>query len=256
MDTPATVGAIFDYLDERAPFATAEEWDNAGLLAGNRDMPVQRILVTLDITPAAVEAAAQAGAQLIVSHHPVIFSPLRALERESAPWLLARRDIAAICAHTNLDMAAGGVNDALAALLGLTAVHTAADGLCRIGRLETPLSPRALAERTAQRLHTAVRMHAGNRPVRTVCVCGGAGGDCVLPLAAQADALLTGEVRHHEWLEGARSGATVIEAGHYATEAPVTTVLAAWLRERFPGVGCAVFDSGAPYETVGAQTAL
>lgn len=251
MQTPVTAGDIFDFLQQKAPFGTAEEWDNAGLLAGDRSTPAQRVLVTLDITPAAVQAAADRGARLIVSHHPVIFAPLRTLERGSVPWLLAREDMTAICAHTNLDAAMGGVNDTLAALLGLGDIRVPDDALCRIGCLPAPMEPQAFARLAAERLHTAVRVHAGERPVRTVCVCGGAGGDIVLDKAGEADALLTGEVRHHEWLAGATAGVTLVEAGHYATEAPVTGTLAAWLRARFPGIDCTVYDSGAPYETVG-----
>ena len=251
MKTSVNVGDIFDFLNEKAPFSTAEEWDNPGLLIGDRNLPVQRMLVTLDITPAAVERAAVTGAQLIVSHHPVIFHPLRSLPAGSVPWLLARHNIAAICAHTNLDMAVGGVNDTLAAVLDLSDVQTTADGLCRIGCLPAPMTPGNFARLAAQRLRTAVRVWDGGRPVRRVGVCGGAGGDYVLPLTHEADALLTGEVRHHEWLEAAASGVTLVDAGHYATENPVTESLASWLRERFPQADCLIYDNGAPYKTVG-----
>lgn len=100
-----TVGEVCTYLQGRAPFETAEEYDNVGLLVGSPDMPACRILVTLDITPAAVRAAEEAGADLIVSHHPVIFSPLKRLDTGSIPYRLAGAGIAAICVHTNLDRA-------------------------------------------------------------------------------------------------------------------------------------------------------
>lgn len=101
------------------------------------------------------------GAQLIVSHHPVIFSPLRRLESSSIPYALAQADIAAVCAHTNLDRAAGGVNDTLASLLGLRIVQPMADGLCRMGVLPEPLTPEAFARHTGLRLDTAVRPGGG-----------------------------------------------------------------------------------------------
>ncbi len=114
-----TIGEIYDYIDGFAPFSTALGFDNAGLLVGSRNDTVEKILVALDVTPAVIEEARQQGAQLIVSHHPVIFQPLRRLSRDSIPYRLAQAGIGAVCAHTNLDMAQGGVNDCLGETLGL-----------------------------------------------------------------------------------------------------------------------------------------
>ena len=119
-----TVRAIYEWLDGWAPFSTAMSFDNAGLLAGSGAEEVRRAVLALDITPAVVREAASSGAQLIISHHPVIFNPLRRLTPDSAPWLLARHGIAAVCAHTNLDLAPGGVNTCLAQRLGLRNVRT------------------------------------------------------------------------------------------------------------------------------------
>ena len=124
---------IVAFLDSRAPFATAEEWDNPGLLVGSGSQPVTGVLVALDATPSALEAARAMGANLLVTHHPVIFSPLRRLAADSLPYRLAAEGIGLIAAHTNLDKAAGGVNDALAACLGLENVTVAADGMTRVG---------------------------------------------------------------------------------------------------------------------------
>ena len=140
--------------------------------------------------------------------------------------------IAAICAHTNLDKATDGVNDTLARLLGLEAVEIAADGMSRIGRLPEAMSGETFARLVSARLDTAVRMKAGTFPVRTVAVCGGAGGDLVLPLLETCDAAVTGEVKHHEWL-AIPEGKTVVDGGHYATEVGVTAVLQRWLQENF-----------------------
>lgn len=123
-----TIREVQAFLQQKAPFETAEGWDNAGLLAGNPDTAVSGILLTLDITPQTVDFAADNGFALIISHHPVIFHPLRRLTPDGAPYALARRGVAAICAHTNLDKASGGVNDTLAALLGLHEVQTTPDG--------------------------------------------------------------------------------------------------------------------------------
>lgn len=248
-----TIREIQVFLQQKAPFETAEDWDNAGLLAGDPDTTVTGILLTLDITPQAVDFAAENGFNLIVSHHPVIFHPLRRLEPNGAPYALARRGVAALCAHTNLDKAPGGVNDTLAALLGLHDVRAMPDGLCRIGELSTLLLPDELAALTAERLHTDVRLCAGGREIHRVGLCTGAGGEFAAGLSGQVEAFITGEVRHHEWLQAAQDGITLIEAGHYATEMPVTRTLYNWLSAAFPAVRCRIYDQPSPYRAVSGR---
>lgn len=243
------IGEIAAYLHTLAPPDTAEAWDNVGLLVGNESDAVSRVLLTLDITPDAVERARQEGAGLIISHHPVIFHPLSRLGTNEVPYRLAQYGIAALCLHTNLDKAAGGVNDVLAARLGLLDTVTAPDGTCRIGRLAEPLPPAAFTARVAAALHTAVRRGpCGHDAIGTVGVCGGAGGDLMLPLLEEVDAFVTGEIRHHEWLTAGQSGALAIEAGHYATEAPVVDALADWLSARFPSLEWIIHRGRAPYQ--------
>jgi dinuclear metal center YbgI/SA1388 family protein len=125
----STVKEIYDYLNSIAPVDLAEDYDNPGLLTGQPDGEVSSALLSLDITSQTANEAAARGAQLVISHHPVIFKPLRSVLSTgvSAPvWNLARLSLSAICMHTNLDAANGGVNDALAAVLGLLEVA----GLC------------------------------------------------------------------------------------------------------------------------------
>lgn len=246
-----TVGEVYAFLQNRAPFETAEAYDNAGLLVGSAEMPADRILVTLDITPAAVRAAEERDAGLIVSHHPVIFHPLRRLSADSVPFLLASNRIAAICAHTNLDRAAGGVNDLLATALGLSGVQSAPDGICRIGTLPRPMSPEDFAAYVGGRLGTPVRMREGDTLLERVAVCGGAGGDFLIPLLQEggAGAAVTGELKHHEWL-ALPSGVTMVEAGHYHTEICMAEGMARWLREAFPSAEVTVFPGEPPYRTV------
>lgn len=239
---------IVDFLETIAPAASALDWDNPGLLVEAGGPDTDGVLVTLDITPAAVEAAEKAGMGLIVSHHPVIFSPLRRLEAGSVPLQLARAGITAFAAHTNLDKAAGGVNDRLAEVLGLRAVVAAEDGLCRIGELPEAMPAAAFADRAAAALGTTVRFR-GDGPVRRVGVCGGAGGSELPGLLGQIDAFVTGEMKHHEWLAAAQAGVAVVDAGHYATEVPIVDVLAQRLREAFPGLQVTAFRDAAPYET-------
>ena len=240
---------IVAFLNEKAPLDTAEEWDNPGLLIGSPAAPVERVLVALDATPAALEAARRMDAQLLVTHHPVIFRPLRALDAAAVPYQAAAAGIAVVSAHTNLDKASGGVNDTLAALLGLTAVQPGEDGMSRIGLLPAPVDARTFAAQVGARLHTAVRVN-GDRPVQRIAVCGGSGGEFIPALSTRADAYVTGEVRHHEWLLAEEQGLTVLEAGHYATEVPVVDTLCRWLGEAFPRLTVAAFRGEPPYETI------
>ena len=241
-----TVQDVYNYLDSRAPFSTCEEWDNVGLLVGDPRQTVSGILVALDVTSGAIDAATATGANLIVSHHPVIFSALKALNSDSIPYRLAAAGIAVISAHTNLDRADGGVNDTLAALLGLENIQPSDDGLCRIGTLPQETTPVSFAKTVADTLGTAVRLH-GDGTIRTVAVCGGSGGDFIDALTPCADAFVTGEVRHHEWL--AAGNIAVIEAGHYATEVPIVDTLCRWFTEAY-GITVTPYYDGEPYTTI------
>lgn len=243
------IGEIRELLQQKAPFETAEPYDNCGLLVGSPDAAVDTVLVTLDITHDAVDAAIQNGAQLIVSHHPVIFEPLKALRTDSVPYRLAAHGLGAICAHTNLDRAVGGVNDCLCEKLGLTDVYRGPDEMCRIGTLPQPLSSEAFARKVSDVLHTAVRVKAGSDTIRTVALCGGGAGDRVLPLLEQADAALTGEVKHHVWLE-VPPCKTMVDAGHYATEVVMTDRLVEWISAAFPSLKVVLYRGEAPYSTV------
>lgn len=237
-----TVGEIYRAIDEIAPFASALEFDNAGLLVGSAEQQVFRVMLALDITPEVVGEAVKSGAQLIVSHHPVIFHPIRNLSAESVPYLLAQHGIAAICAHTNLDMAPlWGVNAALADALGLENVcaMTKHDGNAEtvIGTIPE-CAPQAFAAFVRQKLdRPAVEYCEGNRTVRRVALCSGAGGEFFNDaIKAGADAFVTGEVKHHEWLLARENGLTVVCAGHFGTENIVMERLQNFLQGRFTGL--------------------
>ena len=228
---------VLRVLEALAPPALAEGWDNVGLLVDS-GQPVRGILTALDITADTVAEAAEKGCDLLVSHHPVIFDPPKRLDYNNVLYKMIRADVSAICMHTNLDCAAGGTGDTLAALLGLREVRAfTAEGdaaLGRIGQLPAPLSAEQLAALCGKVLYTPVRFADGGRPVQKVAVVTGA-GDCVADaLAAGADALVTGEVRYHHALDAAAAGLSLVEAGHFGTEAPIATVLAERLRTTFP----------------------
>ena len=144
------------------------------------------------------------------------------------------------------------MNDTLASVLDLWNIAVAEDGLCRIGETAEPLSGDEFAAFVAERLKTAVRVSVGNRSVRKVAVCGGAGGDYMQPLLAaypDVDAFVTGEIKHHEWLAVGEK-ITVLDAGHAATEQPMVQTLAAWLTEAFPEVKWLTVKDESPYKTI------
>lgn len=247
----ATVGAVYEYLDKKAPFHLQMDFDNAGFLVGRKGAEVAKTLVSLDITEEVVEEAERIGAELIVSHHPVIFHPARSVTDETVTGRvvmgLLDGGIAAICAHTNLDAVAEGVNDALAKALGLSEVsQLSQDGVDEQGRpygigrvgLVTEQTPEQFAAVVKRALGAGgVRYVDGGRPVRRVAVGGGACGGMVGDaLARGCDTFVTSDVKYDVFLEAKAQGLTLIDAGHYPTENVVCPVLTRWLKEGFPGM--------------------
>lgn len=248
----ATVREIYKAVDNIAPFSTQMGFDNAGFLVGAGEREVTRVLLALDITLPVIEEAADWGAQLILSHHPVIFEPVkRILAGEPTGeklMALIRQDIAAICAHTNLDLAAGGVNDALAQKLGLTELRhlelCGTDpngiplGLGRIGRTHRAYTLPDFALFAKQALGAnGVRYVDTGRPVRTVAVGGGSCGSCLEEAWRQGcDVLVTADVKYDVFLEAKALGIGLIDAGHFPTENVVLPVLEQLLNRTFPQV--------------------
>lgn len=231
-----TVQSVLQVLQQYAPVELACDWDNVGLLV-DAGRPVSRIATALDITPTVVAEAAQNGCELIVAHHPVIFHPFKRIEAGDVPALLLQNGISAICMHTNLDAAPGGVNDTLAGLLGMTETEVFAEGCGRIGRLETPTTAEALARRCADLLGSHPQYVEADRPVARLAEVSGAGGSYLEEaVALGADCLVTGEAAHHIALEARRLGVGLVVAGHWATEHPIAAVLANKLAAALPGV--------------------
>lgn len=235
---------LMSFMQTVAPAELAEEWDNVGLLFGDPDKEIDTVVVTLDATRDTIRFAKEQGAQAIVAHHPLIFSPVRAIQAPSALYDLASNDIACFAAHTNLDAAAGGVNDALAETIGLVNVREAFGGIGRVGELPETVSAQAFANHVKTALGTAVQWKAGEGSIRSVALVGGAGGDFVA--SCEADAFLTGEIKHHEWLD-CPENVTVVAAGHYATEVVVVEPLAARIRQAFPELRVLAYQGTAPY---------
>ena len=241
----STVTHIYDAIDRLAPFWLTMDFDNTGVLVGDRNREVSCALLALDCTPAVVEQAKQLGAQLIVTHHPVIFHPLKRVNEDAVVYQLIRSDISVISAHTNLDIAQGGVNDALASAIGLRDCRglellneQTGAWLGRIGTLPEPLSPEAFAAHIKACLNAAsVKFSAAPRVIRTVALCTGSGADCLdAAISAGADALLTSEVKQHEYLAATAAGISIFDAGHFDTEDIVIEPLRDYLAKEIPDV--------------------
>lgn len=234
----ATVGMIYDYIDSFAPFDSQMGFDNAGLLIGSKDKEVKRVMVSLDASASAAEQAAKAGCQLLVTHHPIIFRPIKSLDARSAVYRLVSGGVDVICAHTNLDIAPGGVNERLAEVLGFEGFERLEDmNYCMAGTLPRKMSPAELAGLVLDRLGAeAVQLVDCGRPIKTAAIICGSGGGEVYDLMGRADVLITGEAKHHEMLDARDGGLSMVIAGHFQTERIIVEALATRLEEKFPDV--------------------
>ena len=221
-----TVKNIYDIVNEIAPFEKAEPWDNVGLLAGSMNRAVTGILCALDFTHEVLEKAQALGANLIITHHPILFSAKKRLTEDDYEGRLLcemiRKNISLIAAHTNYDVAAGGVNDILADTLGIENIRMAEgdeDGILRIGEI-SPLPLSEFSKKVESALKDVVRVYGDpDKIIRTVAVCGGSGGEYAkIAYRAGADAYVTGEMRYHDSLNYALEGYASLHAGHDATE--------------------------------------
>ena len=230
----ATVEQVLSLVNGIAPFELAEEWDNVGLLAGRPDAKVNSVLCALDLRMEVLEEAVRAGAQLVVTHHPILFRGRKNLAETDGEGrllcALVRSGIAMIAAHTNYDNALPGVNDALARALDLAEVQALQDGM----RVGTPKQTDfgSFCAFAGKALRAPVRCYGDHgREISRVAVLGGAGEDYAsLARQAGADVYLTGEMSYHKALDAVDNGLCVIEAGHAATEHPAISKLAGALQ--------------------------
>jgi len=248
---------LLTLLDDIADRNLAEDWDNVGLMVGDPTAEVSGIMVALDPTAAVLTEADRSGCNTLVTHHPLIFKPLKGLRLDEPEGRVLgqviRAGMAVVACHTNLDKIHGGVSDLLAAALGLSSARPLIPdppdlrlqpcGLGRIGELEAPLAFSEFVELVKSRLDIAHLPVAGPSPdkITTVAVCGGSGSElAVRAREAGAQVYLTGEIKHSmaRWAEEA--GFCLIDAGHYATEQPVVAGLAEILRRRLADHGSAV----------------
>jgi dinuclear metal center YbgI/SA1388 family protein len=235
-----TVREFYSEMEKLYPASLSAEWDNDGLmLSPDPTREVYRILAVLDVTDEVVRAALDGGFDLILSHHPLIFRPLRSIDGEAPDGRrivsLLSGGISVLSFHTRADAAEGGVNDLLAAMLGLCDVRPFADGLPRIGRLPAPMDAKELIDRIKRVTGAPYALTAGKLGrISTVAVCGGAGKEYARAAAeAGADLYLTGELGYHARLDAEKC--LLCEIGHDYSEMQIVGKMAALARRILPG---------------------
>ena len=226
-----TLAELLKALDQLAPAAQAEAWDNVGLMLGHPDREITSMLVALDASLEVAEAAVDGAYDLILTHHPLFFEPIKRLDLATPQGAviatLIRHDIALVSLHTNLDQAY--IVDHLGRRLGLNDIEHC--GLWAWGRTEAPLSLPAFATRFAT---TGARLVDAGRPVARVGFCPGSGMSCwPEALVAGCDTLVTGDIRYHQAVDARAAGLNLIDLGHFGSEAPAVADFAAELARRF-----------------------
>lgn len=253
---------IIDEIEKLAPPELAEEWDNVGLMVGDLYQRVSTVFVCLDVTSENVQRAIDCGADMIISHHPLIFSPIsNIVEQDISGRILTtliKNEISVYSAHTNLDNADGGMNDALADRLNLVQVRRFYDDECidpsgnpidnigRVGSLDVPMPFEDYIELVNNSLNCRAIRYAGNPQdiVSTVALCSGSGGDGIYSAYhAGADVYVTSEIKHHQAQLAFELGINLIDAGHFETENIICQFITEYLEDAFDGLNVIPSDA-------------
>ena len=239
-------------LEQWAPLSYAEEWDNCGLQVGRRDKTIGKVMIALTPGEAAIQAAVDNGVDMFLTHHPMIFKPTKNVTTDTVLGQsiikLIRNDINLYCAHTNLDMAVGGVNDVLAKALQLQEVEileniTEEYGIGRVGILPDPMTLEQFLSATAARLECMHLAYQGDLhcQVQKVALCGGSGISYLhAAKKAGADVYVTGDMKYHDAQLASELGICVVDAGHFGTEKHIVKALAEFAKQQ--GVEVVIFE--------------
>lgn len=241
---------IKDFYESIAPFYMKYDFDNIGILVGFPENTVKKVLIALDITDNVIEEAIATGADLIVSHHPIIFEPLKRVSEDDIKGRkiikMIQNGISAICLHTNMDSAAGGVNDALMSALGVDSAEILSPhgahpdgtpyGISRVGFLSEPLELNDFLSFVKTNLNAnGLRYVSGGKAVYKIACCGGAGaGDMLNAFEAGCDTYVTSDLKYDHFLTAEELGLNLIDADHFCTENVVVPVLHDKLCENWP----------------------
>jgi len=249
-----TVKDLRNFIDSFAPFDTQSGWDNSGFLAGDDAAEITGVLTCLDVTDYEIQLAAENGCNTIVSHHPIIFRPLKAVTKGSVMFEALSRGMNIICAHTNLDKSVGGVNDCLCTALGMDFKKEPpeiAEGFLNTGFIAGVSTPEELAEHISSKLGAAVRYVKGCATVGKIGVCSGSAAEMSADAkACGCNAYITGDARYHEFLDAAAAGVSLFAAGHFETENIIADILKAEIAKAFPDTKLICSDRSCPVITI------
>ena len=248
-----TVFELYTKLTERVPTSLSMGWDGDGFeICPDKDAEVKRVLISLDVTNDVIDRAVEGGFDVIVAHHPMLFNGLKEISVLSADGSravkLIKNNISVMTFHTRLDSVDGGVNDVLAALLGLSNIATVefnGNQVVRVGELEEEMDASEFAAMVKERLSCpAVSLAKASGRVKRVALIGGSGGsEMGAANFTGADTFITGELKHHEMLSARDIGVNLIVAGHFYTEHPVCDRLSKMIGEILPEAECEVYFS-------------
>lgn len=243
-----TLNQVCDFLDQFAPTRLAEDWDNVGLLVGDDSVEVNRIMTCLTVTPASAREAIAKQADLIVSHHPLPFRPIKKLTTDQTPsrllWELIRGNVAIYSPHTGFDSAAQGINQSVCERIGLQAIAPiipavdGTDGLGagRVGDLSKQLSVGELVEMVKAKFELPQLRFVGDPEAtvsRVASACGSGGSFLQPAIKSGCDAFVTGETDFHTCLEAESRGVALLLLGHYSSERFAIEMLAGKMKEQF-----------------------
>ncbi len=270
---------IIQQLEALAPRAAACDWDNPGLLVGRRDREISKVYIALDATASVVDAAIAAGAELILTHHPILFHAVKQVNDETPLGrkllTLIRNDVAVYSMHTNFDSCPGGMGDLVCRQLGLQNlgpmeaaayqednVFAAAEraegrevsryGIGFVAELPEAMSARELATYVKRCFGLPfVNFYDAGRPIRRLACCPGSGrGEMENVLRCAVDAFLTGDMGHHDGLDYVEAGISLLDAGHYGLEHVFVPAVAAYMRKHYPELEILEAETRFPEEAV------
>ncbi len=228
---------IYDYINKIAPYNEMENWDNSGFILGDMKKEVKTVVMSLDATKEAAAFSKSVNADLLLTHHPIIFGGVKKIKSDSAIYRLINNDIACMCAHTSFDKANGGINDNLALLLELKNKRKLENGYVVVGELENEMSIDDFATFVSNTLDVhALRYTDTDKMIKTVAVGGGACGEFIEDAMQNADCFVTSDLKYHQMLDASEEKFALINAGHFETESKAFLMLKNKLEKEFEQV--------------------
>ena len=230
----STVKDIYSFLDSIAPFSTSAPWDNTGLLVGDENKEVKKVMLSLDVTGDVIDEAIEENVDLVITHHPLIFDPVKSVTSDTLLYKAVSSGLSFISSHTCLDIAKDGVNDCLANAVGIKNIESIEeDVFLKLGEIEEKSEDEFVAI-LKDKLSCNVLYNSTGNKIKKIAFCSGSGGDLwELAKKIEADALLTGEAKYHEFLDASFNNISIFACGHFETEVVVIDMLKEKLEKEF-----------------------